>query len=185
MVGGKVTDTTQVEAGPVTHLPQVRWLWFYAGALVVLLLDQITKILVRRFLAEGDVVSVIPNIVHLQHVKNTGAAFGLFSGATAFLSLIKAGVCVFILLTARHWVRRGRYMSVVFMLILGGASGNLVDAVLFGSVTDFIDLDTSIRFLRDWPVFNVADIALSVGTLMLVGAWVLPKKSGVNESIGQ
>jgi len=175
MAGGKVSDTAQVEGGQGGHLPLARWLWFYAGALVVLLLDQVTKILVRRFLAEGEVVSVIPNVVHLQHVKNTGAAFGLFSGATAFLSLIKAGVCVFILLTARHWVSRGRYLSVVFMLILGGASGNLVDAVLFRSVTDFIDLDTSIRFIRDWPVFNVADIALTVGTLMLGGSWCFKK----------
>ncbi len=177
MGGGKVTDTTQVEVGQVDDLPHGRLLWFYAGALVVFLLDQITKILVRRFLAEGDFVSVIPNVVHLQHVKNTGAAFGLFSGATAFLSLIKAGVCVFIILTARYWVSRGRYLSVVFMLILGGALGNLVDAVLFRSVTDFIDLDTSIRFIRDWPVFNVADIALSVGTLMLVGELVFRSKT--------
>jgi signal peptidase II len=180
MVEGKVKDTIQKEIGQVVELSHSRLAWFYVGALAVLLLDQLTKILVRRFLPEGDSVSVIPNVVHLQHVKNTGAAFGLFSGATAFLSLIKAGVCVFIILTARHWVNRGRYLSVVFMLILGGALGNLVDAVLFRSVTDFIDLDTSIRFIRDWPVFNVADVALSVGTLMLVGELVFQKKSRVN-----
>ncbi|MCS6860451.1 MAG: signal peptidase II [Abditibacteriales bacterium] len=176
MVKEKVTETTQVEVKQVDNPLPMRLWWFYAGALVVLLLDQITKVLVRRFLAEGEVVAVIPNVVHLQHVKNTGAAFGLFAGATPLLSLIRAGVCVFILLTARYWVARGWYLSVVCLLILGGAAGNLVDAVLFGAVTDFIDLDTSFRFIRDWPVFNVADIALSVGAVMLVGELLFQKK---------
>lgn len=180
MVEEKVTDTTQRQGGQVDNSLSLRLLWFYAGALAVLLLDQSTKILVRRFLTEGEVVPVIPGVVHLQHVKNTGAAFGLFSEATPFLSLIKAGVCVFIIFTARSWVGRGRYLSVVFMLILGGAAGNLVDAVLFRSVTDFIDLDTSVRFIRDWPVFNVADIALSVGTVMLVGELLFQGKPKVH-----
>jgi signal peptidase II len=178
--------TADSEASPfVLRSPSFPLVWFFIGALFVLLLDQTTKILVRRFLGEGDAYPVLDGIVHFQHVKNTGAAFGLFAEFTGLLTLIKVCVCGFIIGSARYWVSKSRWLAVTFTLILGGALGNLVDALLFGSVTDFIDFDTPLRFVRDWPVFNAADIALSVGTMMLVGELLFQRKPPVNESMSQ
>jgi signal peptidase II len=181
MVEGKIEDSSQKagegeRAGASRHSPSLRLGWFYAGAVAVLLIDQVTKILVRRALAEGEFFPVLSGIVHFQHVKNTGAAFGLFAEATGFLTFVKLAVCAFIVYSARFWVGKSRWVAVTLMLILGGALGNLVDSLLFGSVTDFIDFDTSLRFLRDWPVFNVADVALSAGTVMMVGELLLQTK---------
>jgi len=122
--------------------------------------DQITKFLVAASFAPGDSLPVIPPILHLTYVQNTGAAFGLLRGHHAFFI-----VCSLLVIGWIIWELRGKPSLDAssrwgFALVLGGAAGNLVDRLRLGWVIDFIDL-------RVWPVFNVGDTAITVGVTLL------------------
>jgi signal peptidase II len=125
----------------------------------VLILDRITKHLVVTGIAVGDVHKFLPAI-NLVHVRNSGVAFGFFSGGGALvlvLTLVALGALVtFFILRPRRpllWLPTG--------LVVGGAVGNLIDRVASGSVTDFIKLPL-------WPAFNLADTAITFGVLALL-----------------
>lgn len=135
--------------------------WCLAGALAALVLaaDQIAKAVIEAQLVPGQDVDVLgPLGLTLSH--NTGVAFGLAGGAGAPLvvvTLVALGVVVY--LFARNPTRPG--MWVAAGLLLGGAIGNLVDRVRADAVTDFIDLPP-------WPPFNLADMAITAGVVVLV-----------------
>jgi len=131
-------------------------------ALAVLALDRITKIIALGLLSPGDSISVIPGIFHITLVLNNGTAFGLFKGMNAFFILVSVTVIACIILYV--WKNRplGFVWSLIFGLILGGASGNLFDRIKFGRVIDFFDF-------RIWPVFNIADSCITIGMILL--AW--------------
>jgi signal peptidase II len=125
----------------------------------VLVLDRLTKHLVVTGIAVGDVHKFLPAI-NLVHVRNSGVAFGFFSGGGALvlvLTLVALGALVtFFVLRPRRpllWLPTG--------LVVGGAVGNLIDRVSSGSVTDFIKLPL-------WPAFNLADTAITLGVLALL-----------------
>jgi len=139
--------------------------------IVVVVLDQITKAVVRATLPLHESTTVIPGFFDFTHVRNTGAAFGMlnsvdFPGKTLLLSLIAAGaligIAMYSLALASHqWAAR-----LGLALVSGGAAGNLIDRLLMGSVVDFIDV-----YWRSWHfwTFNVADSAITVGvTIMIV-----------------
>ena len=134
---------------------------YLAAALGFLLLDQLTKIAVREWLELGDSVQVIPHVLDLSHWKNTGAAFGMFPAAANVYAIITLVVCVFLAAIGPRLVAGQRLLFWAFTCLLGGAAGNLIDRLRFGGVTDFLDFHV-------WPVFNVADIALTVGAGLLV-----------------
>jgi signal peptidase II len=132
-----------------------------------LLLDQVSKQLVRAFLSPpGTSVPVVGGLLRFTHVRNTGAAFGMLPGH----SVVFMTVSVLVLLSiAVYWVRvRPRHPLLVFALglVSAGATGNLIDRAVSGRVTDFIQVPF------DFPVFNLADSAIFVGVAMLVW-WVL------------
>jgi signal peptidase II len=115
--------------------------------------------------------------LHLTHVNNTGAAFGIFQGQSFPLTLVGLlGICV-LLLYAFFLYRRLPFLNnklseVALGLILGGTIGNLIDRLRLGYVTDFIDF-------HFWPAFNVADSAIVVGAIMfiyLMLTWVQAEK---------
>jgi signal peptidase II len=134
-----------------------------AGAVV--LLDQLVKLWIRSTLAPGDTIDILPGWVHLSHSHNTGAAWGMLSGQRWLLILVSIGVSVFIIQLARDFAARGVLALSALGLIFGGAIGNLIDRIAFGHVTDMIDVDTSVELLRTFPVFNVADSALTIGVI--------------------
>jgi signal peptidase II len=135
--------------------------WCLAGALaaLVLALDQAAKAVIEAHLVPGQDVDVLgPLGLTLSH--NAGVAFGLAGGAGApliLITLVALGVVVY--LFARNPARPG--MWVATGLLAGGAIGNLVDRVRADAVTDFVDLPP-------WPPFNLADIAITAGVLLLV-----------------
>ena len=134
-------------------------LLFSAVAAVTVVLDQTTKAVALSHLQSGP-IPLLGGVIGLSLTRNTGSAFGLPAPAwvTTAVSLI---VCVVVLV----WVARGAGASLVraiaLGLVLGGAVGNLADRVCAGGVLDFIDLGI-------WPVFNVADIALTIGIGLLM-----------------
>jgi signal peptidase II len=143
-----------------------------AGAfLIVLVLDLATKIAIDANLSYADKIPVIPGFFYLTHVRNTGAAFGLFSDAPQVyrmvffisVSLIAVGI---IISFYRKLSPGDRLAALSLGLILGGAVGNLIDRIFRQEVVDFLHF----RLWRgySWPDFNVADSAIVVGVGLLM-----------------
>ena len=132
-------------------------------SMAVVLLDQGTKLLVIHNIAPTDTIPVLPRILNLVYVKNTGAAFSILSGKTFFLSLISLAVCVGIVWYLVKNRPENKLMLLSVSLVLGGAVGNLIDRMFRGSVVDFFEV-----IFVDFPVFNVADIAITVGAILLM-----------------
>ncbi len=134
---------------------------------VVLVLDQITKCLVEKYILRNEVISVIPGFFNLTYVRNRGAAFGILSDFPAlwrsafFISLTLGAVVVIALLIRKT---NERLLVVSFSLIAGGAVGNVIDRIRYGEVVDFIQWYVKALY---WPSFNVADSAISIGVVLL------------------
>jgi len=131
--------------------------------LPILIIDQLTKFIVLKDFQPGESLPVIKDIFHISLVLNKGVAFGLFSEqGTEFIWIIYvcAIIITFILISYKKFFHKGRSTQVFLSLILAGAIGNLIDRVRFGYVIDFLDF-------RIWPVFNIADSAITIGTILL------------------
>jgi signal peptidase II len=126
----------------------------------VIFLDQLTKFLALRNLQLNYPVVLIKNFLNLTLVHNRGAAFGFFQNQLLMFVFISILVIAFIFHNLRN-----KKNSIIFKLslslILGGAIGNLIDRLRFGFVIDFLDL-------RVWPVFNLADSAISIAAFLLI-----------------
>ena len=142
----------------------------FAVAGIIILLDQVSKLLVLHFLPLFSAVEIIPGFFNLVHVRNTGAAFSILAGEPSVwrrvffvgLTLLVVAIIVFAYRKVPiedHWSRTA------YALITGGALGNLIDRVRFGEVVDFLDCYVG---AYHWPAFNVADSAVTVGALMLL-----------------
>ncbi len=150
----------------------------------VLLLDQASKWLISRWLPEGGLFPVLPNFFDLVHTRNPGAAFGSFSHLPDAIRLpfffIASGVALVAILL--YYVKLEETRSAVFValaLIVGGAMGNILDRICRGKVVDFLSfhwyqrwVDFSLggwnyRFKLEWPAFNLADAAITIGVAFL------------------
>ena len=129
---------------------------------LVVAADQATKALVRGDLRVGEQDPVLPAVT-LVHVRNTGVAFGAFSGGGLVVVALVAGALAALLFYFVTHVER-RLVWLPTGLLLGGSLGNIIDRVRDGAVTDFIKLP-------HWPAFNVADVAITLGVLTLL--WVI------------
>ena len=144
---------------------------------IVLVLDQATKVAVRSWLALHESVTVLPGLLDLTHVRNTGAAFGIFN-ATEFpfksiVMLIVAGVALLaIAVYATRLPAEERLARGGLALILGGAIGNLIDRATVGYVVDFVDVYW--RQYHFWA-FNVADAAITIGAIVLLADLIWPR----------
>ena len=146
---------------------------FFLVALLVVLLDQVTKYLARSFIGTFETLKILP-FLHLVSVRNEGAAFGMLKslGNETFIviSLAAMAFVIYLLLKSKE-DRLG------LSLILGGAGGNLIDRIVFRNVTDFIDVFVG---SFHWPAFNIADSALSVGLAVLLLTSLFRHKSVSN-----
>ena len=137
---------------------------FLAGVLSVVFIDRLTKIYFVHLLDLNESIAVIKNVVHFTLVHNTGIAFGLFKDCGfvfVIIPLILTGLLIYNIYYYRNSEQLSRTYIVAFSLILGGAIGNLFDRITLGHVIDFIDL-------RVWPVFNIADSAITVGAAIIL-----------------
>lgn len=143
---------------------------YAAIAILVFVGDQATKAMVESSIPEHAVIPVLPRFFNLTHVKNTGAAFGLFSDSpapwkTALLIGISAGLLITVVALVWRSQRLHWEAGVGLALVLGGAVSNLADRIRMGRVVDFLDV-----YLRSyhWPAFNLADSAIVAGAGFLV-----------------
>ncbi|NIS60185.1 MAG: signal peptidase II [Proteobacteria bacterium] len=161
---------------------------FFIALPLILFWDQVTKYLVRQAVPIYGSIPVIEGFFSITHVKNTGAAFGLFAGGvspfrTLFFMAITVGAVIVILLIFRR-IRGDRILAPLSLaMIMAGALGNLVDRIRWGYVIDFLDL-----YWREyhWPAFNVADSAITVAVFLLfIENLFLHKNQAASEGLAQ
>jgi len=140
---------------------------FVVIALCVFALDRLTKSLVSANVPFGTEVPVIDHLVGITNLHNSGAAFGFApAGAALYLTaavVVSIGLAIYV---ARH--PGDLRTDAILGLVMGGSIGNGFDRIAFGTVTDFINF-------HFWPVFNVADSAISIGVVALLAGYVLRK----------
>jgi signal peptidase II len=134
-------------------------------AAAIVALDQAAKALVERALPIGDSIAVVPGVFSLTHVENTGIAFGLAGHLPLLVPAAIALTFLFLLFYNKPDWTRLPMIRPALALLAGGALGNLVDRIRLGAVIDYLDV-------RVWPVFNLADVAVTVGAGLLIASWV-------------
>ena len=143
---------------------------------VILVLDQITKILVQYSIPfessyfAPDRVTIIEDFFYLVHIGNKGAAWGMFSEYSGILTLLSFAVLLFIFCFRKQLELHRGTVQIAFGLLIGGILGNLIDRIRVGHVIDFIDihLPFTLPYILPygrWPAFNIADSAIVVGML--------------------
>jgi signal peptidase II len=153
------------EAAPLPPRRLEIWL-----AVAVVAADQLSKAMVRATLPLHDSRTIIPGLLDLTHVRNTGAAFGFLNAVdfpfkTVVIALIATAALVGVGMYAASLAHHQLIARVGLALIIGGAAGNLLDRVIAGSVVDFVDV-----YWRGWHfwAFNVADSAITVGVAIMI-----------------
>ena len=153
---------------------------FYLVALAVLLLDQATKQIIIRSLRLGEGFPVVSGYFDITFVLNPGAAFSFLATLSErvrnpFFIAISVTAIVLIVIYHTRFAHQHRLTSFALVLVLGGASGNLVDRLRYGVVVDFLDVHIH---QYHWPVFNVADSAISVGVGLMLLEMLLDWRDG-------
>lgn len=132
---------------------------------LVILIDQIIKVLVTNNITYLKSITIIPDFFYLTHVHNEGAAWSMFSGNTIFLILIAVMVLFFIY----YFLLRGKKFdmkdTIIYSLLIGGIIGNLIDRIIFKYVIDYLDF---IFGSYSFPVFNFADICIVLSVIILL-----------------
>ncbi|MFC1723595.1 signal peptidase II [Nanoarchaeota archaeon] len=157
-----------------------RWLlkWQHAIALLcitiaIVAVDRITKFYIEELLYISESIPVIPNIFSITRINNTGAAFGLMKGYNILFFIAALAVFVLFIMYYKEIVK-DNYLMITASFILSGTIGNTLDRLYFGYVVDYLNLSF-------WPTFNLSDVFLTIGTIMLIWyMWGLkqPEKKG-------
>jgi signal peptidase II len=148
--------------------------WFIAIILLVIGLDQFTKKLAFDYLSKlPDGIPVIPGLFSLTFAQNRGVAFGMEFASPAMLLLMTGIITLSVLFYVFRSKRSDAIFLVPFALVVGGGIGNMIDRIVIGRVTDFIYFDIYHGTIFGhsvslWPIFNVADSAITIGACMLV-----------------
>lgn len=154
-------------------------------AFLVVALDRVSKVYIQHSLSFFDGISLIPGWLRIIHTENPGAAFGVLADGNPWLrSSILIGVSGLVLLFVisalfgRRTSFTGPNARFALALILGGAVGNLYDRIVYGTVTDFIEV-----YHRAWsfPAFNIADSAITIGAVLLLIDLLRPRHQSIAE----
>ena len=134
-------------------------------SIILLLIDQISKLLVVKLIDINSGIELIKNFFYLTYTHNTGAAFSILTGKRIFLILI----AVVILIVIFNYLRKNKIESkvekIAFSLVIGGSIGNLLDRIVRGYVIDFLDFKI---FGYNFPIFNLADTFIVIGVFLLL-----------------
>ena len=164
-------------------MADLRWKAYGLAALVVAL-DRLSKWLVETYVSAMDTYRVIPGFFDIVHSENRGVAFGFLNDSnnewqTTVLILFSLAAVIFV--SAMLWrpERLDRTSFWGLALILGGAAGNVIDRILFGRVTDFLDFYVG---SYHWHTFNLADSTIVIGSVLLLIDLLRPKRRAANVS---
>lgn len=144
-------------------------------SLIVLVMDRISKMLVFNLMKINNSIKILDDLLYITYVKNEGIAFSFLEGNRLFIilaSIVVLGMILFYLKNSKL----NSLEIIGFGMVVGGALGNLIDRIIYGYVIDFIDVYV-LRY--DYPIFNIADMGVVVGVIViLVSNFVKSKGSG-------
>lgn len=140
-------------------------LYGYIMLIILILIDQLSKLFITTNFFLGEEREVIKNIFSIEYIRNTGAAWGMFPNGTIFFIIFSLIVCIglLVLFNKTPKEKKYNYLSMVIIILVSGAIGNLIDRCFRKYVVDFFYFK-----LIDFPVFNVADIYVTVAAIMLI-----------------
>jgi signal peptidase II len=148
-------------------MPKNSLMWLFLS-LIILVLDQITKTWVSTHLSFNQPINILPYF-DLRLLHNTGAAWSFLADQGGWQRWFLSGLAIIVSIVIMVWLTRldskQRWLACALALILGGALGNVMDRVIYGYVVDFIDIYYQ---AWHWPAFNIADIGISIGAVMLL-----------------
>lgn len=132
--------------------------------IIIVLIDQLSKIILRNYISLGESIPILKNIFELTHTENTGAAFSLFSGQVQILTMISI-VATIIIITYLYLEKTplSKLQLLGWAFLLGGTNGNLIDRLFIGSVTDFFNV-----IIINFPIFNLADVFIDIGAMIII-----------------
>lgn len=147
-------------------------IYYYLLALVVLIVDQVTKYLVVQNIELYQVKAFLPGVLSWMYIQNTGAAWSILEGQMWFFYVITTVVIIGVLYIMQKYAKESRLFSMGLTLILAGALGNFIDRIRLGYVVDMVRVE-----LFDFPIFNVADMSLSIGVALIIVYVLLDEKN--------
>ncbi len=145
-------------------------------SLLIILLDQTTKYIVLNKIAYRGTFVLVPNILRITLEKNTGAAFSLFNNSTSLLTFISLIVSAALIIILWYFTPKSRFNTIALPFLLGGTVGNGIDRLFKGFVVDIFEL---IPF--NFPIFNVADIAINISVIFLILESIKAKKKPIRK----
>lgn len=133
-------------------------------SIIVFVIDQVSKSIISTYLKINDSVEIIKDFFYIRYINNTGASWGILENNRVLLIILSI-IAIIILLRYMNFFKKTNLNKFGFGFLFGGILGNLSDRVLFGYVKDFFDF---IIFNYDFPVFNIADIFIVLGVIILI-----------------
>ncbi len=149
---------------------------YYSVALLVIFLDQITKWMVVKNMELGERIAVWDPWFGLLSHRNRGAAWGMLEGQMWLFTIVTIGVIIAIIYFYHTEAKGKPFFQVSLMLLLGGAIGNFIDRLFLGEVVDFVDVFIPVIDYH-FPIFNIADAALTIAVVMLLIAIILDDRA--------
>lgn len=140
---------------------KIKYITVFSIALIVVLIDQITKLLIKTNFQLNQGIPLVKDVFHLRYIRNFGAGFGIMQQQTWILIFISITVIGVILYYLDRIKDKEVLLQFLVGFVLGGTIGNLIDRIAYGYVIDFLDF-------RIWPVFNFADSFVTIGIIGLV-----------------
>ncbi|WP_440970840.1 signal peptidase II [Peribacillus frigoritolerans] len=156
-------------------------MFYYLIALLVIALDQLTKWMIVKKMEYGESIEIIENLLYITSHRNRGAAWGILQGQMWFFYIITIAVIIGLVYYIQKMEKESILLGVALGLMLGGAIGNFIDRVARQEVVDFVH---TYIFSYSFPVFNVADAALSIGVGLLVIHMFLEEKNAKEKDNG-
>lgn len=142
----------------------------YSIACIFLIIDQLIKILIKTKMNLLQEITIIPNFFSIYYIENEGAAFSILQNKTIFLIVISI-ICIMLI---DRYLSKAKDLTkltrISFGMLLGGMIGNLIDRLLYGTVTDYLAFNF---FSHSFPVFNFADIGITIGVLLIIVMTIL------------
>ena len=136
----------------------------YIIAIIIFIIDQISKCFISAYLKLNESITIIKDFFYIRYINNTGASWGILSNSKTLLIILSI-IAIIIIIRYMNTFKKTIINMIGFGFLLGGIMGNLCDRMIFGYVKDFLDF---IIFHYDFPVFNIADIFIVIGVLLLI-----------------
>lgn len=149
-------------------------LLYYFIAVILIIIDQVTKWFIIKNMELGESIPVIEGFFHITSHRNSGAAWGILQGQMIFFYIITVIVIIGIIYMMQKYVQTNKVLGIGLGFVLGGAIGNFIDRLRMQEVVDFLDF-TIINY--SFPIFNIADSALTVGVIIILVAMFIEERN--------